>query len=363
MQSGVSASLVLFAATFAPDVAVAEVITLPESQLTIDLPEDWRHAGSGDSAHHPGVRVDVLATAGAELRVHLSSAGCPRPIAAGWSRGTARLLSDEFDEVWQTSLRDTEQGCYAGRRGELVIVVSTEDPSTWDVTRSHRLADLLIEAATGPAVSAEVARARLRSHSPGSRITPALSLGVQLTTIADSDQYREASSLQEATARLEVFSGSLVVRVEGEAGRASTGALRFDTQLLIGGAVRRGTAIGSLALGGAVGGQTASDADTVAIDQDPISAVLRVPIVLEIGQRFSRLLHGSARLRLAWQLSDPDNRHGSAPSLGISDELGLESRLLIGRAGHLCLLAGLAYEEELGTGLGSVTIGIGTVPR
>lgn len=360
MRSVVCVGLVIASAAW-PVVALAEIATLDETQLTIDVPEGWRYAGRSDSSHHPGVRVDLLTTTGAELRVFLSSDGCVRPVGGRWAQGAAQLLPDEFDQVWRTTLRDTEQGCFASRRGELVVVMTTADTASWDSARSHQLANRLLEAAAGPIVSAEIDRARLRAHTPGSGLPLALSVGLQLTTVADAELYREASSFVEVSGRLGVFSRPIVIRLEVEAGRASTGALRLDTQLVVGGMVKRGAITASLAVGGAIGGQTASEADTPSTDEDPIPAALRLPIIVEAATLLARRVHVSSRLRIAWQPGDDRDRVGGSRSLGV-DEFGCEARLHIGRTRRAGFFAGLGYDEELGTGLLSLTLGIAAVP-
>ncbi|KAB2891625.1 MAG: hypothetical protein F9K40_18890 [Kofleriaceae bacterium] len=341
--------------------AVADVVTMDETRLTLALPEGWHYADAHTTRFHPGTRADVIAARGAEVHVFLSDVGCPRPAGAAWTEAPASLFSEELDVVWQSRLRDAEQACYASRRGELVILIEVEDPTTWDRASSRRLSDALIEAATGPMATAAATEALLRSRAPGRSVPLALSLGVQVTRIADPDRYRSASALYEAVGRLAVFVSPIVVRIEGEAGRASTSALRLDVELALGPAVKRDDLVASFTIGGAIGGQTASEEDSFELPEDPIPVMLRIPLAAEVGKRLHDRAAATARVRAAWLVESDPRRAGGSPTLG-SDELTVDARLWIGRARRTSLLLGVTYDEALGTRMIALTAGLGTLP-
>lgn len=341
--------------------AHADVVTLAETRLTLALPSGWHNAEVDITRFHPGVRADMLATRGAEAHVFLTEAGCPRPAGAAWTEAPTSFFPEELEVVWQSRLRDVEQGCYATRRGRIVIIIAVEDPTTWDRASSQRLAETLIDAANGPMASAAATEAMLRARAPGRAVPLALSLGVQVTRISDPDRYRGASTLYEAAGRLGVFVSPIVARIEGRAGRASTSALRLDVELALGPALRRDDLVASLTIGGAVGGQTASDDDSFALPEDPIPVMLRIPLTAEVGKRFHDRAAATARVRAAWLVEDDARRAGGSPTLG-SDELTLDARLWLGRARRASFLLGVTYDEALGTRMTALTAGVGALP-
>lgn len=362
MQSALRCALAIALLGLGAARANADVVTLETTRITMNVPDGWHHTGSEHSRFHPGVEADVLATSGGEVTVFLSPDGCPRPAGAAWTVTAPRFLPEELDETWLSRLRDTEQGCYATRRGELVIVVAIEDPTQWNSNSSVQLADALIAAASGPMVRADVAEAYLRAKSSSSTKVPlGLAAGLQYSRVFEPTRYRGASALYEVSARFAVIARPVAVRVDAEVGRASTGALRGGVELTIGPGFAREGVMASVGIGASISGQSASESDSFELPEDPIPFLLSVPIVGEGGKRLSDKAAIAGRIRIAFLTSDDARRSGGSPLLG-TDELNLEARVSIGRRGKTSLLLGLAYEEAMGTGMFAATAGIAAVP-